>query len=167
MIRSILSCLLFLLFASCGKEELIGPELIGTWSYTSVHLRSATIDTVVKLSGIMIFEKSVKTYNAGGTEYGQSISARVQFPSVAATKPLTFGKYDKEVFIGNSENVTNYNYKNTFDGVYGYKDLYDRIGYGYIKMTMPSKGKLNFILEDGAQFSSVPFSNFYIELTKN
>ena len=155
-----------ILLWGCSKEEIISPEIYGTWTYKKVQLLGANLDTTVAFEGKIVFEKSTRTYMAGGTQYGKDLSAKAELPLVHYNPAIDLYKVEREIFFGNEDRPRNFNYKDTFEGVFGWELVTGLNTYNFLQMSRPEANKIYLKIEADNPNRFTPVAYYFIELTR-
>jgi hypothetical protein len=156
------------LFFSCEKPEVLSPDIYGTWSIEKVRLLGDEMDSSVTVPGTFIFRKSPKSYNAGGTVYGEELSCLADFPVNKGSKSSsTFSTVNREIFFTKAIDPSNYNYKSFYSGLYGYIDPIDNLNhYGSIMISFRSPTEIIVSVGNGNISTNSIYSIFHIHLKK-
>jgi hypothetical protein len=168
MIQKLLSGLLFLIMlTSCKKENLYDDSIFGTWTYQQVELLSDDMPKTIQFSGDFKFEASDQSILAGGTLYGEKLACIAQIPEVGGSDDnLQASSHSEKIYFTESTTDENYNFKNFYNGIYGYAVQGGLIQYAGVKMSLNKEDQMTIeITNTGASLTN-SYSLISIKLSR-
>lgn len=154
------------LLTGCLKEKLDPDAIYGSWQYDAVQFTGSNSDSTAPIKGIFKFEKTISTYNAGGTVYGDFCIGTGDFPILQEISPGNDQLFQTKIdfSLTKSGEPSNYNYLNFYNGTYGY--LAQGLNhYGSVRMSLVSKDEINIRFER-SQNSYIRFNIQQMKLRK-
>lgn len=148
-----------LLFSGCQKEDIYSEELFGTWTYANIQLIGNFADSTIAMSGTCVFKSSKEIGQSG---YGELAEADAELPYWTNTGIV---KKKKTIYLGPPIEPRNYNYKNTYHGLFAEQVAGNTYQNTSFDMVMYSKNKLRIFLTI-SDATSKKYSLFQIELTR-
>jgi hypothetical protein len=159
------ACLL--VFFSCKKENVNDDSIFGTWTYQQVELLSDDTSLTLPLTGIFVFQASDRSFLAGGTSYGEKLACQAELPNVGGDdNNLQPFIQSEKIYFTESTYVDNYNFRNFYNGIYGYEVQGGLINYSNITMSLSKDNEMTIEMTNGAASLTNSYSLISIKLTK-
>jgi hypothetical protein len=166
-IKILLSWAFLLVFIACKKENVNDDSIYGTWIYQQVELLSDENPKTLPLTGSFVFQASDRSILAGGTLYGEKLACLAELPRVGGDdenlQPFTQAE---KIYFTESTTVDNYNFRNFFNGIYGYEIQGGLINYSSLTMSLNKENEMTIQLTNTAAALVNSYSTVSIKLVK-
>jgi hypothetical protein len=166
-IKNLLTWAFLLVFIACKKESVNNDSIYGTWTYQQVELLSDENPKTLPLTGSFVFQASDRSILAGGTLYGEKLACLAELPRVGGDdENLQPFKQTEKIYFTESTTEDNYNFRNFYNGIYGYEIQGGLINYSSISMSLNKDNEMTIELPNPASSLINSYSLISIKLKK-
>lgn len=165
--KILLSWAILLVCIACKKENVNDDSIYGTWTYQQVELLSDDNPKTLPLSGSFVFQASDRLILAGGTLYGEKLACVAELPKVGGDdENLQPFKEKQKIYFTESTHKDNYNFRNFYNGIYGYEIQGGLINYSSLAMSLNKENEMTIQLTNSAAVLINSYSVVTIKLVK-
>lgn len=163
--KILLTWAFLLVFIACKKENVNDDSIYGTWTFQQVELLSDDNPKTLPLSGSFVFQASDRSILAGGTLYGEKLACVAELPRVGGdNENLQPFKEIQKIYFTESTHKDNYNFRNFYNGIYGYEIQGGLINYSSISMSVNKDNEMTIELPNSASTLINSYSLISIKL---
>jgi hypothetical protein len=166
-LKYLLGWAILLVFIACKKESVNDDSIYGTWTYQQVELLSDDNPKTLPLTGSFVFQASDRSILVGGTLYGEKLACVAELPGVGGDdENLLPVKQTEKIYFTESTTDDNYNFRNFYNGIYGYEIQGGLINYSGLTMSLNKDNEMTIQLTNTAASLVNSYSTVSIKLEK-